>query len=240
MMNLPVDSTDTKPAVLFDLDGTLIDPAGGITQGIAYALRSMGLAVPEEAVLSNMVGPKLSESLLALPGFPPEQLAAVVAKYRGWYSERGIAMGKPYPGIPELLKKLQEQGFLIALATQKPLSLAHVLLQTHGLAHYFQTVSGAEENEALSDDDGMPPKQRIIALALAGLSQPQRAVMVGDRAHDVLGARANDLDCFGVSWGFSAAGELDTVGALRVVSSAEELATGLHEYFAAEVVHGAL
>ncbi|AJT42858.1 haloacid dehalogenase [Psychromicrobium lacuslunae] len=237
---MPLDQQNNRLAVLFDLDGTLVDPAGGITQGIAYALQSMALPVPEQDILNAMVGPKLSEGLLALPNFPADKLSAVVAAYREWYSARGIAMGRPYPGMVELLETLRRRGFLIGLATQKPLSLARVLLDTHGLSGFFQAVSGAAENEALNTADSLPPKQRIIETALEELSSPPRAIMVGDRAHDVLGARANGLDCLGVNWGFSATGELEKAGAIHTVDSAEELLARISEYFALEVANGSL
>ncbi len=239
-MRVSPGTSGDRPAVLFDLDGTVVDPAGGITQGIAYALRSMDLAVPADSVLDAMVGPKLAESLLRLPGFPAELLPAVIERYRQWYISQGIAMGRPYPGIPELLRTLNGWGVPLALATQKPLSLAKVLLSTHGLSECFQVVSGSAEDESAQTDDTAPPKQLIIATALQGLGYPERAVMVGDRSHDVLGARANQLDCIGVLWGFSAPGELADAGALHTVGSAAELETFLVEYFALEVVHGAL
>lgn len=240
MTNVPPSQQNGRLAVLFDLDGTLIDPAGGITQGIAYALQSMALPVPGAESLNAMVGPKLSEGLLALPGFPAEKLPAVVAAYREWYSAKGIAMGRPYPGMVELLEALRNRGLLIGLATQKPLSLAKVLLQKHGLTDLFQAISGAAEDEALNTTDLLPPKQRIIETALRELSQPDRAIMVGDRAHDVLGARANGLDCLGVNWGFAAAGELDEAGAISTVDSADELLVSISNYLALEVADGAL
>ncbi|WP_309074432.1 HAD hydrolase-like protein [Paenarthrobacter sp.] len=219
--------TQTTVPVIFDLDGTLVDPAGGITGGISAALREMDLPVPEQAVLNSMVGPKLSDSLLHLANVPSELVDETIERYRSHYKETGIAQSKLYPGIFDLLEFFAETGRPVAVATQKPQSIARLVLEHHGIAKFFVSIRGAADDESLKANTASG-KVEIVAAALNDLhSQP--AVMVGDRHQDVAGALANGLDCIGVGWGFAPAGELEEAGAVAVVNTALELRTKIEE-----------
>jgi len=219
--------TQTTVPVIFDLDGTLVDPAGGITGGISAALREMDLPVPEQAVLNSMVGPKLSDSLLHLAKVPSELVDETIERYRGHYKETGIGQSKLYPGIFDLLEFFAETGRPVAVATQKPQSIARLVLEHHGIADFFISIRGAADDESLKANTASG-KVEIVAAALNDLhSQP--AVMVGDRHQDVAGALANGLDCIGVSWGFAPDGELEDAGAVAVVNTALELRTKIEE-----------
>lgn len=216
-----------RTAVLFDLDGTLVDPAGGITGGIRHALEVMDLPVPDEETLSGMIGPKLADGLVSIIGVPPNRVDGVIAEYRQWYRERGMAMSVLYPGIKELLAQLKSDGVSLAVATQKPEPLAKVLLAHHGVADLFHAICGSHADETLSpgDPEYRAGKSEIIAAAVRKLAAvSETTIMVGDRHQDVLGARSNALACIGVAWGFAAEGELAAAGAVAVVHSAKELA----------------
>ena len=206
--------------VIFDLDGTLVDPAGGITGGIEAALLASGLPVPSPDLLAAMIGPKLSDSLLSVAMVPAEKLDSVIRLYRQNYLATGIAQSRLYPGIKAMLEGFAESGRPVAVATQKPEGLAHIVLQHHGIAGLFQTIRGSSDDE--SSTEGPVGKADIIAAALADLSA-HHAVMVGDRAQDVAGAIANGLDCIGVGWGFAPDGELEVAGALSVVEDTADL-----------------
>lgn len=207
--------------VIFDLDGTLVDPAGGITGGISAALTELGIRVPAQAQLDAMIGPKLSDSLLHIAGVPQEQLAEVIRLYRAYYLETGIAQSRLYPGIRELLEGYAVAGRPIAVATQKPEGLARIVLDHHGIAASFGFIRGSAADEA-AHTNAPRGKTEIIAAAMSDLGT-QHAVMVGDRAQDVAGAMANGLDCIGVSWGFAPDGELHEAGAVAIVHSTTDL-----------------
>lgn len=229
----PSRTSDALGAVIFDLDGTLVDPAGGITQGIAHALRAMNLPVPEQQVLNAMIGPKLGDALVGLANVPAELVDAVVLSYRSWYGIHGIAMSRPYEGVRELLVTLRAAGYRVAVATQKPEPLAQKLLAHHGLADLIDVIRGSNPDESIrpGHPDYRAGKKEIIATALedvdAGPHGKNAAIMVGDRYQDVEGATANDLECIGVGWGFSADNELVQAGAACVVENVVELADKL-------------
>ena len=232
---------ESRLLVLFDLDGTLVDPAGSITGGIGAALAACGLPVPAGADLQRMVGPALVSSLQEIAGVPAARVPEVIARYRAGYRDTGMAQSRPYPGIRTVLEQLRAAGDVIAVATQKPEPLAHELLQVQGLSGYVDSVHGSPADEqAAAALDG---KSTIIRAALhRHAGRWDRAVMVGDRLHDVQGAAANALDCIGVAWGFAADGELEAEGAAAVVGSAEELLTELDSFRAREraCAHGCL
>jgi phosphoglycolate phosphatase len=222
--------TSFPALALFDLDGTLVDPAGAITGGISRALVAAGLPVPPPAVLDLMVGPPLGESLRQLAAVPEDRVAEVTALYRAEYRARGMAASRVYPGIEQLLQRLRGQGWRLAVATQKPTPIARDLLRVQGLSGYFDSVHGAE----LDDTDATPAaghgKIPILAEALAAgaaaaggplLDVP--VAMVGDRHYDVDAAVHHGIPVLGAGWGFAAEGELEAAGATAVVHTAEEL-----------------
>ncbi|WP_426225882.1 HAD hydrolase-like protein [Pseudarthrobacter sp. DSP2-3-2b1] len=223
--------TQTTVPVIFDLDGTLVDPAGGITDGIAAALAAEGLPVPSQDLLDAMIGPKLSDSLLSVAMVPAAKLDAVIRRYRQYYLATGIAQSRLYPGIRDLLEGFVAAGRPVAVATQKPEGLAQIVLRHHGIDALFQSIRGSADNE--SSTEAPVGKASIIAEALADLST-RHAVMVGDRAQDVAGAIANGLDCIGVAWGFAPDGELDDAGAVAVVDTTAGLLAAIERL---EAIH---
>ncbi|NKX49039.1 HAD hydrolase-like protein [Arthrobacter deserti] len=222
--------TSFPALVLFDLDGTLVGPAGAITGGIGRALAAAGLPVPPPAVLDLMVGPPLGHSLRHLAAVPEDRVAEVIGLYRREYREHGMARSRVYPGIEQLLERLRTRGFRLAVATQKPAPVAAELLQVQGLAGYFDDLHGAELDDTEGTSAAGHGKIPILAEALAAgaaaahapvLTVP--AAMVGDRHFDVAAAVHHGIPALGVAWGFAADGELEAAGAAAVVHTAQEL-----------------
>ncbi|SDL21661.1 HAD hydrolase-like protein [Arthrobacter sp. ok362] len=148
--------THTTVPVIFDLDGTLVDPAGGITDGIAAALTELGLPVPGKSRMDAMIGPKLSHSLTEIAGVPAPLLEDAIRIYRAHYVSTGIAKSRLYPGIRGLLEDFVAAGRPLAVATQKPEGLARTVLAHHGIAGLFRSIRGSAADEAGPGADPVP------------------------------------------------------------------------------------
>lgn len=219
----------TRSAAIFDLDGTLVDPAGAITGGIAAALRDHGITVPDEQTLKSFVGPPLATSLKALPGVAEELVPKLIENYRETYIREGMASSQVYPGIRKLLESLRITDVQLAVATSKPQEQALKLLEIQGLAEFFTAVAGSDPDEVIPHTSKGP----IIASALEQLGLTAEtgtypAVMIGDRKFDVEGAVRHNIPCIGVSWGYAPENELQKEGAAVVVDTAEELQEQIH------------
>lgn len=203
---------------LFDLDGTVTDPGMGITNSVMYALRKFGIEETDREKLYRFIGPPLAESFEEFYGF--SKLAAVLAVdyYREYYSEKGIFENRLYEGIKELLADLNEQGKRVVLATSKPEVFARKILKHFEIDGYFHFVSGSFL------DGGRTNKAEVIAYALEQYPE-ERAVMVGDRKHDVIGARKCGLDCVGVLFGYGSRQELTEAGARWLAEDVPALRT---------------
>ncbi|WP_425955186.1 HAD hydrolase-like protein [Xylanimonas sp. McL0601] len=207
------------PLVLLDLDGTLMDSAPGITASVAHAYRALGLPVPDAAALRSFVGPPITESFPA-HGVPAGRLGEAIDAYREAFSAGGMWDNAVFDGIPAQLARLREAGCTLVVATSKPEVFAVPIAERFGLTPLVDGIFGAPLDEQATKAD-------VIAKALAALGRTAAegpALMVGDREHDVEGAREHGIDCLGVTWGYAAPGELVTAGAVAVVDKVEKLA----------------
>lgn len=220
-MNRPRPDGDGL-AVLLDLDGTLIDSRAGIVAAMNATLAALGEPEREPAVLHGFIGPPLHHTYATLLGLAPDDpsLDAIVEGYRERYAAVMLDLTPVFDGIPEALDALLEAGCRLALATSKARPLAERLVQALGLAPRLEAVCGPVPP---SRDD----KAATIAMALDALGGPRRAVMVGDRSHDVEGAHAHGLPCVGVLWGIGDAAELQDAGAAALCRAPDELAAAV-------------
>jgi len=190
---------------LVDLDGTMVDPQQGIIGSVQYALRRLGVVPPPAEKLRWVVGPPLRSSFPELlASRDASMIEAAVAHYREHYRGGAMLEAAVYPGIPEALDRLRADGFTLIVATSKPKAFARPILEHFGLANRFSAIHGAEL-DGRNDD-----KAELIAhiLATEGIER-NRAVMIGDRKFDIVGARANGIPCVAVGWGYGSAEELE-------------------------------
>ena len=194
---------------MFDLDGTLTDPKEGITKSVRHALNHYGIQVDDLDTLIPFIGPPLTDSYKKYYGFSDEQAWEGVLVYREYFSERGWHENKEYPGIKEMLDALKAAGGVLLVATSKPEEFARKILEHFGMAGYFDFIGGADMDET------RVRKADVIRYVLEqyGLDTSRetlaRCVMVGDREHDVLGARECGMDCVGVLYGYGDRQEMD-------------------------------
>jgi len=208
---------NAPPPIFFDLDGTLTDPKLGITRCIQFALAELGEAVPDADALEWCIGPPLQQSMAELVG--AERAAEAVRLYRVRFADVGWVENEPYEGIVEALSQIAEAGRPLYVATSKPHVYATRIVEHFDLGPFFERVFGAELDGTRGD------KAELLAHALgeAGVEDASRAVMVGDREHDMRGARANGLHSIGVRWGYGTEAELHAAGAEVLVSHPSEM-----------------
>lgn len=209
------------PVVLFDLDGTLSDSAPGILAALRHAFAACGLPPLDDETERAILGPPFYESLPPLVG--ADRVPDVIAAYREHYGRGGMFDTSVYAGVREVLAALRAAGARLAVATSKPEPYAVPIVEHLGLAGFFDTVGG----DTL--DGTLATKALVIGEVLDRLGDPPAAdvVMVGDRAHDVLGARAHGIDCLAVGWGYAVPGELDAAAPVAVCATAVDLAARL-------------
>jgi phosphoglycolate phosphatase len=205
--------------ILFDLDGTIVDSAPGITATLAYTFEQLGLPVPTSAELVAYVGPPIMDSFRDLAGFDLPMAHRALEIYRAQYLKAGVSDATVYPGIEEVLREIHERGVPLSLATSKPELPASLILEETGLLQYFDVITGASEDEVRSaKKDVVEEALKRLAAIGADISRP---VMVGDRIHDVDGAWEHDVPTIYVRWGYGAPAE--EVGTIGVATSTDEL-----------------
>ena len=204
--------------VLFDLDGTLTDPGEGITNSVMYALKKFGIVVEDRAELYKFIGPPLVDSFKEFYGFSDEKAWQAVEFYREYLGDKGLFENRVYRGIIEVLEKLNANGVKLYVATSKPTMYTLKILEKFKLLEYFDVVSGSAMDEKNSD------KATIIKYAVDKGSIPcEKALMVGDRKFDILGAKANNMDSVGVLFGYGGKEELTNAQATYIIETPEEL-----------------
>lgn len=204
--------------IFFDMDGTLIDSAAGITRCVAHALSRMGLPVPPERELRRWIGPSLRTSFAPLLR-DDARVEEAVLHYRDRFEEIGWTEHEIYAGIAETVETLHAAGHRLAVVTAKNEPHARKIAAHLPFGHRFADIVGA------TVDGSRSHKPELIAEALRRLGvAPQDCWMIGDRHMDIEGARHHGLRHVGVLWGFGDEAELRGAGAERLASHPRELA----------------
>lgn len=205
--------------IFFDLDGTLTDPGMGITNSVAYALKKWNIEVSDRTSLYKFIGPPLLESFEKFYGFTPEECRQGVKYYREYFSTKGLFENQVYEGVVELLTELKKAGKKLVIATSKPEKFSVEILKHFDLYKYFDFVAGA------SMDETRTKKDEVIAYALEnlGIKDVSDVIMVGDREHDVFGAKAFGMDSIGVLYGYGSLKELEAAGATYITENVKDI-----------------
>lgn len=207
--------------ILFDLDGTLTDPFDGITKCISHALSKLGRTPPPQSRLKWCIGPPLADSFRQLLDSREQQIISeAVDLYRQRFARIGLYENRVYPGIAESLERLNSMNHQLYVATSKPTPYAQRIIDHFNLRHYFTAIYGSELDGTNSN------KGELLKLILdSERINPDRAVMIGDRKHDIIGAQRNTVRCLGVLWGYGTKEELELAGADGLIPGTEELVT---------------
>lgn len=216
--------------VLLDLDGTISDSSPGIARSLHHAFATCGYPPPTDDEVRSVIGPPFEIGLPRL-GVRHADIPRVVDAYRERYEHVGLFENELYSGVPEMITELLGAGHSLSLATAKPEPTAVRIIEHFGLTQYFTLQVGASTDVG----SGRRTKAQVITSALEQLAlidgpgSPPTApvVMVGDRDHDVDGARANGIPCVGVAWGFGSIAELTAAGAVAVVEHPDRVAAAV-------------
>ena len=192
-----------QPTVLFDLDGTLTDPREGITRSIQFALARLGIDEPDLAKLEHFIGPPLLQAFIQHYGFDETRAWEAVGHYRERFKVTGLYENLLFEGVLEMLEALVAQGRTLYIATSKPAVFAREIARHFAFDRHFKVIYGSELDGTRTN------KVELIAHLLGeeGL-EPAQTLMIGDRKHDLIGARQNGLQAVAVGYGFGSYEEL--------------------------------
>lgn len=204
--------------IFFDLDGTLVDPKLGITKSVQFALDKFGITEDVNS-LKHFIGPPLNKAFHKYYGFTEEQAMEAVGYYREYYAPIGLYESTRYRGITELLTKLKHADKKLYVVTSKPTFLAVEVVRFHKMAEFFEDVHGCLPD--LSNAD----KTTLIKETLEMIDEQNKnsVVMIGDREHDIIGAKNNGVDSIGILYGYGSREEMTNIAPTRMVQSIEEL-----------------
>lgn len=205
--------------ILIDLDGTITDSGEGITKSVQYALRKMGIEIEDLSSLRKHIGPPLRDGFMEFYHFDREKAEEAVKIYREYYEVKGIFENEVYGGIKEMFQKLSSAGKKLIVATSKPEVFAKKIMEHFDLAKYFTSICGS------TMDSSREKKGDVIRYTLEKnhITDLDQVVMVGDRLHDIIGAKENGLASIGVLYGFGSRKELEEAGAGHIAETVKDL-----------------
>lgn len=205
--------------ILFDLDGTLTDPKVGITKSVQYALQKKEIFESSLKELEKFIGPPLKESFMEYYSFEEKEAVQAIEDYREYFKDKGIFENEVYKGIPDMLEKLKSKGAVIAVATSKPTVFAQRIIEHFNILKYFDIIVGSNLDGTRTD------KEEVIkhVLKVLEIEELDKVIMIGDRKHDVIGAKKNEIDSIGVLYGYGSMKELGEVQSTYLVNSVSEL-----------------
>ena len=198
-----------KKYILFDLDGTVTDPMIGITKSVRYALNKFGIEVEDLNTLCKFIGPPLKDSFMNFYNFSEGDALKAITYYREYFSTNGLYENTVYENFEDMLIALKNDGKSLIIATSKPTVFAEKILEHFNLKKYFDFISGSNL------DNTRTKKSDVISYALEQqmINNMSEIIMIGDREHDIIGAKALNIESIGVLHGYGSYEELSSSGA---------------------------
>lgn len=202
-----------KQVVLFDLDGTIIDPKVGITNAFRYTFKQYGIEA-DQKTLESFIGPPLVDTFKNYDLDTSE----AINHFRVYFKEKGIKEFSVYPHIQEVLSTLKKNQFKLAVATSKPTVYARAILKEVNLDHYFECIEGSFLDNTRTNKNDI-----IEAVLEQFLVSRDAVVMIGDRKHDIIGAQKQGIASIGVTYGYGSLKELQDIQADVIVDTPLEI-----------------
>lgn len=224
-----------EKTILFDLDGTLTASGIGITKCVQHALAKMGHTENDLKKLEIFIGPPLITQFMEYLNISKEEAEQAVAYYRERYTTVGIFENELYPNVEKMLKTLKDNNYTLAVSSSKPEKFVKQILEHFKIEQYFDEVVGATMSEKRTD------KAEVIEETLKRLGRincsnndanntatektinTENIIMVGDKKHDILGARQFGIPCVAVSYGYGTMDELTNENPHKIVDTVDEL-----------------
>lgn len=200
--------------IVFDLDGTLCDPAEGITTSINHALKKLGKPGKSEISLLKYIGPPLADIFTDILGKKdPALISSAIASYRDRYYREGYRQSVIYPGITQMLSELYNAGHQLFIATAKKRDVAERIAEYFDITRYFKKILGC----------GLTKEKHELLFDIRNENDTQPLIMVGDRSFDMAAGRKTGSFCIGVLWGYGSREELYQSGADMLLKNPSDL-----------------
>jgi len=191
--------------ILWDLDGTIIDSGPGVFDTFRRTFQEMGVEQPSGAQMRTFLGPPLRDTFNDEMHFTPQQTEEALRIYRRHYHAGGALNATEYPGVVDVIRATRTRERANSLATSKAILGVKVVGEHFGFLDAFDFLGTADFAE------NRVSKTEVVAYALEGLRQLganlERVILVGDRIHDVEGARAHGIEVALVKWGYGSPDE---------------------------------
>ena len=202
--------------IFFDFDGTLSDTSDGVFKSFDYVADFYGISLADKSIYKTMIGPPLLESFTRVFGFTGDTLPQAMAKYREYYTAKGMFECRIYDGVIDLIKELRKEGKRILVATSKPEVYARQILEKKGILDLFDFVGGSDLEEAVRVN-----KVDIIRYVMQNLNiqDTSSCLMIGDTHFDIQGAQKAGIESLGILWGFGSEQSLRSAGATYIAKT---------------------